>query len=204
MGAVFVLHDRTDEERFIARLSWQASHDELTKLPNRREFERRLAHLLKRIGSQPDSHTLIFIDLDQFKIVNDICGHIAGDNLLQDVAGALAEQLRKNDLLARLGGDEFAVILESCAGDVAIRTAERLRHAVEKLDFMWDGRCFRVTASIGLAQFDDATITVQEAVRTADVACYTAKEKGRNRVQIHDPADPDVQARISAALREVA
>jgi diguanylate cyclase (GGDEF)-like protein/PAS domain S-box-containing protein len=204
VGAVFVLHDRTDEEKFIARLSWQATHDELTRLPNRREFERRLAEFLKSLESRPDCHTLMFIDLDQFKIVNDTCGHIAGDKLLQEVAATLWCQLRKNDLLARLGGDEFAVILESCSSDSAAGTAERLRQSVEKLNFIWNGRSFRVTASIGVTHFDDAALTMKQALRTADIACYTAKENGRNRVVIHDPSDTDLQARVSAAILEVA
>jgi diguanylate cyclase (GGDEF)-like protein/PAS domain S-box-containing protein len=195
-GAVLVLHDMTSEKKFIARLSWQASHDSLTKLANRREFEHRLEKALQPQDlSQSSQHALMFLDLDQFKIINDTCGHAAGDKLLCEVADALQLHLRVDDLLARLGGDEFAVLLENGDLERAAIIAERLRQAVQDLNFVWNGRSFMVTASIGLVQIHGRA-TKDETLRTADLACYLAKEKGRNRIQIHNPSDTELLHRF--------
>ena len=182
---VVVIHDKTSEQEFLARLSWQASHDELTELPNRREFERRLRAAIGALEADGEGHTLMFLDLDQFKVVNDTCGHAAGDQLLRQVAAVLRKQLRETDLLARLGGDEFAVLVIDCDANAAAVIAEKLRRVVEEATFFWDNRIFRISASIGLAHLVEPSTTVQEAVRTADVACYMAKEKGRNRILLH-------------------
>jgi len=182
---VIVIRDKTTEQDFLARLAWQASHDELTELPNRREFERKLLVAIAQIDSCTNGHALMFLDLDQFKIVNDTCGHAAGDQLLRQMALMLREQMRAADVLARLGGDEFAALVTNCDIDTAAEVAERLRSAIEQLNFTWDNRSFKLSASIGLAHFLDPNTTMQEALRAADVACYTAKEKGRNRIQFH-------------------
>ena len=196
-GAVLVLHDMTSEKKYIARLSWQASHDSLTKLANRREFEHRLERALKRDARNSDrGHALMFIDLDQFKIINDTCGHAAGDKLLCEVSASLLQHLRDDDLLARLGGDEFAVLLENDDIEHAAIVAERLRQAVQDMNFVWNERSFTITASIGLVQMMPGRATKDETLRTADLACYMAKEKGRNRIQIHNPSDTELLHRF--------
>lgn len=195
-GAVLVLHDMTSEKKYIARLSWQASHDSLTKLANRREFEHRLEKALQAQGRHENSpYALMFLDLDQFKIINDTCGHAAGDKLLCEVAEMLQLHLRVDDLLARLGGDEFAILLEHGDLERAAIVAERLRQTVQDLNFVWNGSSFTITASIGLVQIHDRA-TKDETLRTADLACYLAKEKGRNRIQIHNPSDTELLHRF--------
>jgi diguanylate cyclase (GGDEF)-like protein len=196
-GAVLVLHDMTSEKKYIARLSWQASHDSLTKLANRREFEHRLERALQRLDKGHDGlHALMYIDLDQFKIINDTCGHAAGDKLLCEVAFVLQQHIRSDDLLARLGGDEFAILLENGDLEQAETVAERLREAVEDMNFVWNERSFTVTASIGLVQMTQGRATKDETLRTADLACYLAKEKGRNRTQTHNPSDTELLHRF--------
>lgn len=182
---VIVIRDKTSEQDLLARLAWQASHDELTDLPNRREFERKLLVAIGQLNSCTNGHALMFLDLDQFKIVNDTCGHAVGDELLRQMALMLRGHMRAADVLARLGGDEFAALVTNCDIDTAAEIAERLRSAVEQLNFIWDSRNFKLSASIGLAHLLDPNTTMQEALRAADVACYTAKEKGRNRIQFH-------------------
>ncbi|SED51072.1 PAS domain S-box-containing protein/diguanylate cyclase (GGDEF) domain-containing protein [Rhizobiales bacterium GAS188] len=194
-GAVLVLHDMTSERELIARLSWQASHDALTGLANRREFESRLGSALGQPPHQRGGHSLMFLDLDQFKVVNDTCGHAAGDELLRQTSDLLQENLRDGDLLARLGGDEFGVLLHHCDAASAEENAERLRLAVQELSFAWNGRAFSISVSIGLAHIAQSN-TVEEIMQAADVACYMAKEKGRNRVQVHSPSDSELAQRI--------
>lgn len=181
------------------RLAFQASHDWLTGLANRRAFEARLQSELD--GRDENSLSLILLDLDQFKSVNDSCGHLAGDRLLCQVARLLQQDRHPHDLVARLGGDEFGLILPRCAPYDAVDIAERLRRSLELFNFAWDDRCFAVTASIGVALIADANTTLEEAMRRADAACYRAKEKGRNRVQV-DNGRPDVV--LVTARREAA
>jgi diguanylate cyclase (GGDEF)-like protein/PAS domain S-box-containing protein len=195
-GVVLVLHDMTQEQEYISQLAFQASHDALTGLANRREFERRVEEALPRIDIDARPHALMFLDLDQFKVVNDTCGHAAGDHLLRQVSSMLQKYLRSDDLVARLGGDEFAVLLESSEPDRAMATAERLRQTVEELNFVWNGRTFNVTVSIGLVCIVQPDVTLEEALRAADVACYMAKEKGRNRVQLHQASDSELLQRF--------
>ncbi len=195
-GAVLVFHDMTREQEFISRLSWQATHDALTDLANRRMFEEQLAKALAGLSSHASTHVLMYLDLDQFKLVNDTCGHAAGDSLLQNVSARLLDGLRPADLLARLGGDEFGVLMSDCKPKLAAETAERLRKAIEQLAFSWNGRLFNISVSIGVVQVSDAATTLEEALQAADVACYMAKEKGRNRVQIHEPGDSEVVERV--------
>jgi diguanylate cyclase (GGDEF)-like protein len=171
------------------RLAWQASHDWLTGLSNRRAFEARLQRELD--NSKEGSLSLILLDLDQFKSVNDTCGHLAGDRLLCQLAQLLQQDRRSHDLVARLGGDEFALILPQCPLPDAVAIAERLRGLLELFRFTWDDHCFAVTASIGVTCIADVNTTLEEAMRRADAASYRAKEKGRNRVQVDSPR-PDV------------
>jgi len=196
VGAVLVFHDMTKEQEYVAQLSWQASHDALTALANRREFERRLEASLSSLRERQSVHALMYLDLDQFKLVNDTCGHAAGDDLLRKVSAALAQQLRPADLLARLGGDEFGVLMENSPPDVAAAMAERLRRAVHGLNFVWNGRPFGVSVSIGLVSLSDSDTTMEETLRGVDVACYLAKEKGRNRVQLHQATDSEMIRRV--------
>lgn len=195
VGAVLVLHDMTAEQEYLSRLAFQASHDALTGLANRREFEHQLEMALPRVDPAMRPHALMFLDLDQFKVVNDTCGHAAGDQLLRQVSGMLEKHLREGDLVARLGGDEFAVLLRNSDARRAVTTAERLRHTVEELNFVWNGRAFNVTVSIGLVCLSEHE-TLVETLRAADVACYMAKEKGRNRVQLHHASDSDLMQRF--------
>jgi diguanylate cyclase (GGDEF)-like protein len=196
-GAVLVLHDMTQEQKYISGLAFQASHDSLTGLANRHEFERRLDEALPQIGRRFESCALMFLDLDQFKVVNDTCGHAAGDQLLRQISGLLPKDLRPEDLLARLGGDEFAVLLPNCGAELASSTAERLRQTVEELNFVWNGRAFNLTVSVGVVCVAEPDATREDTLRAADVACYMAKEKGRNRVQIHHPSDSELLRRLS-------
>jgi len=171
------------------RLAWQASHDWLTGLSNRRAFEARLQSVLDTTAA--GSLGLILLDLDQFKSVNDTCGHLAGDRLLCQVSRLLQQDRGPHDLVARLGGDEFGLILPQCSPSTTVDIAERLRRSLELFTFAWDDRCFAVTASIGVACIADGNTTLEDAMRRADAACYRAKEKGRNRVQV-DNGRPDV------------
>ncbi|MDE5445694.1 diguanylate cyclase [Bradyrhizobium sp. CSA207] len=182
------------------RFAWQASHDWLTGLANRRAFEARLQSELDH--TREGSLGLILLDLDQFKNVNDSCGHLAGDRLLRQIAQLLQQDRRSHDLVARLGGDEFGLILPQCSPYDAVDVAERLRTSLELFSFAWDDRCFAVTASIGVACIADGNATLEEAMRRADAACYRAKEKGRNRVQV-DTARSDVVL-VASRSREVA
>jgi diguanylate cyclase (GGDEF)-like protein len=188
------LHDEKE------RLAFQASHDWLTGLANRRAFEARLQSELDNIAA--GSLTLILLDLDQFKNVNDSCGHLAGDRLLCQISGLLQQDRRPHDLVARLGGDEFGLILPQCSPANAVDIAERLRRSLELFSFVWDDRCFAVTASIGVTSIADRGTTLEAAMRRADAACYRAKEKGRNRVQF-DSLRPDVVL-VPARPREAA
>lgn len=164
------------------RLAWQASHDWLTGLSNRRAFEARLQSELENPAA--GALGLILLDLDQFKGVNDSCGHLAGDRLLREVSRLLQQGRHADDLVARLGGDEFGLILPRCSAFDAADIAERLRRSLEQFSFAWDDRRFAVTASIGVACIADRNTTLEDAMRRADAACYRAKEKGRNRVQV--------------------
>ncbi|MCK1384471.1 GGDEF domain-containing protein [Bradyrhizobium sp. 21] len=182
------------------RLVWQASHDWLTGLSNRRAFE---AHLQSELdNTATDPLALILLDLDQFKSVNDSCGHLAGDRLLGQVSRLLQQDRRPHDVVARLGGDEFGLILPQCPLSNAVDIAEGLRRSLELFSFAWDDRCFAVTASIGVACIADGNITLEDAMRRADAACYRAKDKGRNRVQV-DSARADVVV-VAARPREAA
>jgi diguanylate cyclase (GGDEF)-like protein/PAS domain S-box-containing protein len=195
-GTVLVLHDMTQERQYIANLSWQATHDALTGLANRREFEYRLEQALHGLMRQAGRHALMFLDLDQFKLVNDTCGHAAGDELLRHICALLQSGLREGDTLARLGGDEFGILLENCAPEAAEKIAEVLRQTVQNLHFVWKGRPFVTTVSIGLVHVTQSPATLEASLRAADMACYMAKEKGRNRVQVYHADDSELSLRF--------
>ncbi len=200
-GAVLVFHDMTREKQFVADLTWQASHDALTGLVNRREFDVHLRRAMSRLDTHGGQHALIYIDLDQFKVVNDTCGHDAGDQLLCQMSARLQRCLRARDTLARLGGDEFGVLLEQCPPDAALLVAEKLRRSVEELHFNAGGRGFTINASFGLVILEPNIFKPDEAMRAADLACYLAKEKGRNRIQIYSSEDAELSSRVVEMLQ---
>ncbi|MDP9014173.1 MAG: EAL domain-containing protein [Pseudomonadota bacterium] len=188
IGAVMVFHDTSKERRLHRALHYQASHDALTGLINRREFENRLNAAVDTVREDADCrHTLLYLDLDQFKLVNDTCGHPAGDQLLKQVTGVLQSRLRGGDTLARLGGDEFGILLHSCALDQALRVAETLRQAIRDFRFIWQEGVLGVGVSIGIVEITREMPTVANVMSAADVACYAAKDRGRNRVQLYEP-----------------
>jgi diguanylate cyclase (GGDEF)-like protein len=176
-------------------LTFQASHDELTGLINRREFERRLEDVLIRTRFEECQSVLLYMDLDQFNVVNDTCGHIAGDLLLRQVTSLLKLQIRNTDTLARLGGDEFAVLLPGCQLDTAQRIAEDLRATVSEYRFNWDNRNFCIGVSIGLVAIDKSWQQLDHIMGAADSACYIAKENGRNQVAVYHSGGEEEERR---------
>ena len=188
-GTVLVFRDVTDKRILARDLIWQASHDALTGLINRREFENRLIKILNSTNTPDRQHALCYIDLDQFKIVNDSCGHLAGDSLLEKVARKLRAKTRETDTLARLGGDEFGVILYSCSLEKAKLIAESFRRHVEEIDFVWQEKHFRVGMSIGIVPITGDTNDISEVLQLADMACYMAKDAGRNQIHIYNQSD---------------
>jgi diguanylate cyclase (GGDEF)-like protein/PAS domain S-box-containing protein len=210
-GGVLVFHDVSESRELNRRLSYHASHDILTGLVNRREFESRLERALKSARARETAYALLYLDLDQFKIVNDSCGHSAGDTLLHQLGNLLKAKIRWRDTLARLGGDEFGVLLESCNLDEAMQTAESLRAAIGDYKFMWDDRSFRLGVSIGVVPITADNEDVAALLSAADSACAAAKEAGRNRIHSFQENDIDLMrrrremqwaARINNALEE--
>jgi len=184
--------DVTSTQQLAEDLNRQATLDPLTGLANRREFERQLRTLLQAAEEAEEQHALCYIDLDEFKVVNDTCGHAAGDALLKELAAVLSKRIRKSDTLARLGGDEFGVLLLHCPLEQAQRIAEGLREAIEDFRFVWQGQTFCVGASIGLTPIFHAGDTLTDVMAIADSACYLAKEHGRNRVYVYHQGDTAV------------
>lgn len=195
VGVVLVFRDVTERRRLSTEMSYRATHDELTQVFNRSEFELRLQYSLDHLHKLPANHALMFIDLDQFKLVNDTCGHSVGDQLLRQVADVLSDTLRNGDILARLGGDEFGMILYNCPGDEALEIAQKVCSRVDKFRFSHKGRRFRIGASIGLVPLDDRWSDVLSIMQAADTSCYAAKEAGRNRVHVWFDTDQALRAR---------
>jgi diguanylate cyclase (GGDEF)-like protein/PAS domain S-box-containing protein len=188
IGAVMVFHDISKERRLHRALHHQASHDALTGLINRREFENRLTAAVESVRGGGDArHSLLYLDLDQFKLINDTCGHPAGDQLLKQITGLLQSRIRSADTLARLGGDEFGILLQNCALDQAQRLAQTLRQAIRDYRFIWQDGVLGVGVSIGIVEITGETPTVANVMSAADVACYTAKDSGRDRVEVYQP-----------------
>ncbi|MBI4695721.1 MAG: EAL domain-containing protein [Gammaproteobacteria bacterium] len=192
---VVQIQDVTETRIMSERLSWQARHDDLTGLVNRREFEHRLQQAIVD-AAQPDTqHAVCYLDLDQFKVVNDTCGHLAGDQLLRQIAGTLLPLMRRSDTIARLGGDEFGVLMQHCSGEQALRIAQTMRKTLEDLSFVWEDKRYKVGASIGLVPIVDGSVNVTDVLSAADSACFTAKERGRNRVHVYHPTDAELARR---------
>jgi diguanylate cyclase (GGDEF)-like protein/PAS domain S-box-containing protein len=203
LGSVLTFQDVTSERRSAREISYNATHDALTGLINRREFEQRLQRVLHDMREQPSLHVLCYMDLDRFKLVNDTCGHLAGDELLRQISGLLQSNSRKRDTLARLGGDEFALLMEHCPLDQAQRVAEKLRAALEAFRFSWDSHGFAIGISIGLVEISATSGNLPELLKQADTACYIAKDSGRNRIHIYRP-EAGGHARQNGAIRETA
>ncbi|MER2492822.1 ammonium transporter [Catenovulum sediminis] len=194
-GTVVVFQDVTQSQIIQRQLSHQAKHDGLTGLINRSEFDRTLSDLVEQSIQATEHHVLLYIDLDRFKIVNDLCGHQAGDELLRQVSRLMKKQVRSNDTFARLGGDEFAAILFNCDIERAKKIAESIRDQVESFRFCWDGKDFTVTTSIGVIPIDQYSNNVNDVLHLADVACYVSKDMGRNYVYVYQPDDSELNAR---------
>lgn len=184
VGVVLVLHDITEVMGMARQLSFQASHDMLTGLFNRREFEKRLEKAIRSARSEGGHHVLFYMDLDQFKVVNDTGGHRAGDELLAQLASQLLSTVREHDTLARLGGDEFGLLLMDCPLEKASNIAETVRQLVRDFRFIWQERVFEIGVSIGVVPITADGGSLIDVLSTADAACYVAKEAGRNRVHV--------------------
>ncbi len=191
-GSVVILHDVSQAREMAQRLSYHATHDALTGLCNRREFESRLKQAMDSARSGKLRHALLYMDLDQFKIVNDTSGHTAGDHLLKQVAGELQRHIDPEDTLARLGGDEFGVLLLDCDVAHAMLVAHRLREAIRDYRFVWRQRSFEIGISIGLVPLDSSVGHLSQVMSAADTACYAAKNEGRNRVHLYESDDAAV------------
>ncbi|MGF1512177.1 MAG: EAL domain-containing protein [Elainellaceae cyanobacterium] len=194
IGVVLVFHDVTESRKLSQQLEWQASHDEMTGLRNRRYFELELDSILKQ---QRRESILCFLDLDQFKIVNDTCGHAAGDELLKQVGAILTQNVRSTDIVARLGGDEFGILLSHCTLEVARSIMEMVRHAIRDFRFAWQDKTFGVGVSVGVVELTGSVNTLADALGAADVACYAAKERGRNRLYIYRADDQELSEQRS-------
>ena len=188
-GAVVLLHDVTELRGLHRQMSYQATHDALTGLVNRREFERRLEEAADAARRGEAAHMLCYLDLDRFKIVNDSSGHLAGDSMLRDVAKLLRDQVRDSDTVARLGGDEFGMLLVGCPLDKARQIADDVCRVVAGFRFVWHDRVFNIGVSIGLIEIGREAGTVEQLLASADSACYVAKKEGAGRVSVYSARD---------------
>ena len=210
---VVTFRNVTAATRLTRELNFHAHHDPLTGLHNRRAFESHLRRAIGTAAEQGCRHCLLYFDLDQFKHVNDGAGHVAGDELLRQLAVLLRRQLRDHDSIARIGGDEFTVLLENCPVERAAQVAEKLRAAIAGFEFAWGERVFRIGSSIGVVEFGDGELSPAQVMSLADRMCYAAKDRGRDQVAIHhgpgqsgtgrDPhrAAPLAEADLAAASR---
>ncbi|HKT72035.1 MAG TPA: EAL domain-containing protein [Steroidobacteraceae bacterium] len=191
IGTVVVFHDVTKERRLKRALSYQARHDPLTGLLNSREFDNRLIAAVSGAQSGETSYALLYLDLDRFKVINDTCGHHAGDHVLRDVTAVLQARVRASDAIGRLGGDEFGVLLERCTPEQATHIADGIRQAIRDYRLEWSGTRLSIGASIGVVEIGASTESVAAVMRAADAACYAAKDDGRDRVHLYEAAgDP--------------
>jgi len=211
LGAVMVFRNVTSSRNLTKKIQHQAAHDALTGLVNRTEFERLLEHALDHAIRHKRQCALLYCDLDQFKVVNDTCGHAAGDSLLKQLASILHGQLREDDSFGRLGGDEFGVILLDCEPSGAIKVTEKLRESTREFRFLWQQKTFAIGVSIGVVFIDDSFANTDALLQAADEACYAAKEAGRNRIHLYEPNDDTLErrrgemqwvSRLHAALEE--
>jgi diguanylate cyclase (GGDEF)-like protein/PAS domain S-box-containing protein len=197
---LIVCEDITEARMLSDKLVHQATHDSLTGLINRHEFETRLHRVLNSAQVDHTEHVLCYLDLDQFKIINDTCGHMAGDGLLRQLSEIMRGHIRNRDSLARLGGDEFGVLIEHCSLNKAEHIADNLRQAIADFQFYWDDKVFRIGVSIGMVSINNGTTSMAELLMAADNACYTAKDKGRNRIHVHQEGDTELENRRNEML----
>lgn len=190
IGVVLVFHDVTQTHEMAKQMNWAATHDALTGLHNRTQFERRLQTLIEPTQAGKH-HILLYIDLDQFKVVNDTCGHAAGDQMLCQIAALMQTRMRESDTLARLGGDEFGVLLENCPAEKGRQIADAILETIGAFRFGWDDKTFLVGASIGLVEITGDDLSATRLLAEADTACYTAKDEGRNRIHVFNPTDTE-------------
>ena len=195
IGAVLVFRNITHIRNLSKKMEFQATHDALTGLINRHEFEQQLNMAVKSAREENRTHAICYLDLDQFKIVNDTCGHIAGDQLLKELAHLMPHSIRASDCLARLGGDEFGVLMFDCPTRQAEKVADNLRAAIRDFTFSWDRKTFDIGVSIGLVPITSDSGSVQDVLRRSDSACYIAKDLGRNRVHLYAPDDFEISKR---------
>lgn len=181
-GTVLVIHDISDLQHMSEQILFQAKHDSLTGLLNRGEFERLLLSTLDNLKQSNDTHVMCYIDLDQFKTVNDSCGHLAGDALLKQISAHIKSHTKERDIVGRLGGDEFGLLLKDCGIDHARAVTERIRHAVKSHQFKWENKTFHIGASIGVLMIDKHCGTLDDVMSTVDSACYSAKQSGRDQI----------------------
>jgi diguanylate cyclase (GGDEF)-like protein/PAS domain S-box-containing protein len=199
IGAVVLLHDVTELRGLTRQMSYQATHDALTGLINRREFERRLGDAIDVAHRGDSTHVLCYLDLDRFKAINDTSGHLAGDSMLREVAKLLRDALRDSDTVARLGGDEFGVLLIGCPLEKAQQIATDLSRKIADYRFVWKDRLFNIGASVGLVEIARDTGTLEESLAAADSACYVAKKQGSGNVEVYSARD-EAQARQSGDI----
>ncbi|TVT60193.1 MAG: EAL domain-containing protein [Sedimenticola thiotaurini] len=195
LGIAYLVVRQTTERH--QQIFHQATHDSLTHLINRQSFEQLINDAVITAQSDKKLHTLLYLDLDQFKVINDTCGHTAGDAMLRDLTAVINYCLRKGDTLARLGGDEFGILLRNCALEASTHVAEQLLEAIRNFRFTWGSKTFTVTASIGIYPIDRDTVNKTTALSAADAACYTAKDTGRNRYHIADAKNQELEQRFS-------
>jgi len=194
LGAVLIMRDVSELRGMAREMSYQASHDALTGLVNRREFERQVTRALGTMKDDDSHHVLCFLDLDRFKVVNDTVGHMAGDNLLREVATLIRQQVRDSDVVARLGGDEFGVLLLKCPLDKARQITEDICAGISNYRFSWQDQVFDIGVSIGVVEITHASTTLEDLMGAADSACYVAKQQGRGQVHVYSARD-EAQAR---------
>jgi len=188
-GIVIIFHDVSEMRGLAREMSYQASHDALTGLVNRAEFERRLEVALKSARGEGVGHVVSYLDLDRFKVVNDSCGHMAGDNLLRELATLLKEKVRDSDTVARMGGDEFGMLLVGCPLDKARQIADDVCDSVGDYRFSWHDRAFDIGVSVGLVEVGHESGSAETVLSAADSACYVAKQQGRGRVHVYSARD---------------
>ncbi|MCP5092550.1 MAG: EAL domain-containing protein [Gammaproteobacteria bacterium] len=188
-GTVVVFHDVSELRGLTQKMSYQATHDPLTGLINRREFERRLDEAMDSAHAEEAVHIMFYMDLDRFKAVNDSCGHLAGDNMLREIAALIKEQVRDSDFIGRLGGDEFGALLIGCPIEKARQIATDICNAVADYRFVWKDKIFNIGVSVGLVEISHTSGTLQDVMSAADSACYMAKQRGRGHVHVYSARD---------------
>jgi len=202
IGMVLVFHDVSRERHMARQISYQTSHDTLTDLSNRTAFETQLAELVQRAGSTAQQHVMLYLDLDQFKIINDTCGHIAGDELLKQLGHRLLNLLPAKATLARLGGDEFGILLPDTDLQQGLAEAKRITSSLHSFNYSWEDNSFDISVSIGLVPITSSEQNPSIIMSAADVACYVAKDLGRNRVHVYQESDIE-QARRHSEMQWV-